>query len=187
VIDNSLVDTYGIWLSDRLLSGNIAQYIVCIYILVAGIQFSRYLVDEYSKEGSKSYIHNITKNFFDPHDSQEVVNLFMSNINYFVASYLQSNGENCTESDILTVNEVESLCNLKSEFYACEANSSTQYLCTFAHALSNNATSYEIEHQLALLSGAGFNVTGLEQSAIRALEHAADASVDSLYPSHEYM
>ena len=182
-----MVDTYGIWLSDRLLSGNIAQYIVCVYVLIAGIQFSKYLLDEYSKEDSKSYIHNLTENFFDPQDNQEVVDLFMTNLNYYVGSYLGDSTNNCTENDILTVEEVESLCNLDAGLYDCEASASSKYLCTFAHALSENSTQYEIEHQLALLAGAGFNVTGLEDSAIQALEEAADASVDSLYPSHEYM
>lgn len=187
VTDNSLVDTYGVWLSDRLLSGNIAQYIVCIYVLVAGIQFSQYVIEEYSKEDAKTYIHNITEQFFDPDLTQSTVDLFMSNLNGYMATYLQSSNDSCTPEDILTVEEVESLCDVNTGFYACEANSTTQYLCTFAHALSDNQTLYDIEHQLALLAGAGFNVTGLEQSAIDALEEAADASVDSLYPSHEYM
>ncbi|KAL3903454.1 MAG: hypothetical protein SGILL_010439, partial [Bacillariaceae sp.] len=165
---------------------NIAQYIVCVYVLIAGIQFSRYLLEEYSKEGAKNYIHNLTENFFEPHDNQEVVDIFMSNMNYYVGSYLADSNNNCTESDILSAEEVESLCDLDAGFYACETSASSKYICTFAHAVSENSTQYEIEHQLALLAGAGFNVSGLEESAIHALEEAADASVDSLYPSHEY-
>lgn len=187
MIDNSLIDTYGVWLSDRLLSGNLAQYVVSIYVLVAGIQFSIYLLEEYSKQDSKKFIHNITSNFFQPNDNSDEVESVMAAFTDYAASFVAREAGNCTSANILTVEEIESLCNVTEGIYECQEGATEDYLCTFAHSASDNATQYEITHQLALLAAAGYNVTAWEESAEAALEQAADASVDSLYPSAEYM
>jgi hypothetical protein len=184
VLDNSLVVTYGVWLSDRLLSGNLAQYVVSIYVLVAGIQFSMYVVDEYSKEDAKIFIHNITSNFFQPRDDISDIESFLATFSGYAASYLAGD---CTNATILPVEEVESLCTVTEGVYDCQVGASKDFLCTFALSTSANETRYEISHQLALLAASGFNVTGLEESAEEAFSQAADASIDSLYPSSEYM
>jgi hypothetical protein len=181
------VNTYGIWFSDRLLSGNLAQYVVSIYVLVAGIQFSIYLVDEYSKENAKRFIHNITSTFFRPQDNNDEIETFMTSFSSHAASFLVAKAGDCANATILTVEEVESLCNVSEGIYECQEGASEDYLCTFAIAASNNSTQYEISHQLSLLAASGFDVNALQEAAEAAFEEAADASVDSLFPSHEYM
>lgn len=185
-MDNTLIDTYGVWLSDRLLSGNLAQYIVAIYVLVAGIQFSMYVVDEYTEEDAKTYIHNITSNFFQPQNNDNNVESFLSTFTANAATYI-TNDADCSTATIFTPEEVDILCNVTDGIYECQEGRSQDILCTFALAASDNQTLYDIEHELALLSAAGFNVTGLETAAEGAIDRAADSSIDSLFPSSEYM
>ncbi|KAG7372979.1 hypothetical protein IV203_033703 [Nitzschia inconspicua] len=187
LLDNSLIDTYGIWLSDRLLSGNLAQYIVSIYVLVVGIQTSMYLVDEYSKEDAKKFIHNVTWNLFQPNDGFEDVESFMGTFTGYIGSYMAGEAGDCTNATILTPEEVESLCNITEGVYDCHEGASRDIFCTLAHSTYGNTTQHELSHQLALLAAAGFNVTGFEESAKQSIEDATNSSVDSLYPSSEYM
>jgi hypothetical protein len=154
---------------------------------VAGIQFSIYLVDEYSKENAKRFIHEITSTFFRPHDNNDDVENFMATFNSNAISFLVTEVLNCSNATILTVEEVESLCNVTEGVYVCREGATDDYLCTFASATSVNATQYGISHQLALLAASGFDITGLQESAEAAFEEVADSSVDSLFPSHEYM
>ncbi|KAG7356326.1 hypothetical protein IV203_001012 [Nitzschia inconspicua] len=187
LLDNSLIDTYGIWLSDRLLSGNLVQYIVSIYILVVGFQISFYLIDEYSKENARMFIHNVTWDLIQPIDGFEGVESLLATFTGYIGSYMAGEAGDCTNATILTPEEVESLCSVTEGVYDCHEGASRDIFCTLAHSTYNNDTQLELSHQLALLTAAGFNVTGLEESAIQSIEDATISSVDSLYPSSEYM
>ncbi|KAG7356321.1 hypothetical protein IV203_001007 [Nitzschia inconspicua] len=188
LLDNSLIDTYGIWLSDRLLSGNLVQYILSIYVLVVGFQISFYLIDEYSKENAKMFIQDATWNFFQPNDDFQGAESFMASFTGKIGSYMAGETGDCTFAAILTLEEVESLCSITQDgVYHCHEGASRDFLCTLAQSSYNNNPQLELSHQLALLAAAGFDVAGLEESAKQSLADATNAFLDSLYPSSEYM
>mmetsp|Transcript_24281 Transcript_24281/g.45209 ORF Transcript_24281/g.45209 Transcript_24281/m.45209 type:complete len:1056 (+) Transcript_24281:78-3245(+) len=186
LMDNSIVDTYGVWFSDRLLSGNICQYIVSIYVLLAGIQFSLYVLEEYSKDDAKSYVHDVTQFIFDPESNQEMVELFLANFTGLLANYLGNDVGNCSEADF-PIDAVETFCNYSSGIYSCDQNATIDYLCSFSNGVTADQSQLDVSQQLALLAASGFNVSALEEAIELSLEEAGNASVDSLYPSSEYM
>jgi hypothetical protein len=156
-------------------------------VLVAGIQFSIYLVDEYSKENAKRFIHEITSTFFRPLDNNDDVENFMAAFTSNAISFLVTQAVNCSNADILSVEEVESLSNSTDGVYVCRDGAKDDLLCTFASVASDKTTRYEISHQMALLAASGLNITGLKDFVIETLRVGSDSTVDSHFPSQVYM
>jgi hypothetical protein len=144
-----------------------------------------YLLDEFSKEGAESFVYNITEFFFDPENiDQDITNDFLTNFTGLLAPYLKGGAGGCREGNVLTVEQLEEACKFSEGYYGCDSNiTADYYLCTFAQ----NQSQLDISQQLALLQASGFNSSTFENATHLAFQEAANSSVESLYPSQEYM
>jgi hypothetical protein len=187
-MDNSVFEKHGIWFSDRLISGNIAQYIVCIYVLIAGIQFTISALENFTEENTKQAFSNYTSFVFNTSNDDGILDYLMANFTGSMGTYLNNEiGNNCSDPGIMNLDAVQSLCQSSTSNHSCDPNATTDRICSFAYAATDNQSRYQLSEQLALLAASGFDVDGMEGAVQIALEEAAENSVDSLYPSSEYM
>lgn len=61
------------WFSNRLISSNIAQYIVSLYILIAGISLTRNALENYDVERAKETISSVSDYVFDTTVDKEIL------------------------------------------------------------------------------------------------------------------
>jgi hypothetical protein len=186
-MDNSVFFEHGIWFSDRLLSGNIAQYIVCIYVLVAGIQFTKMALENFTEENTKQVFSDYSGYVFNTSNDEGIVDQIMANLTGSLGLYINDELGKCSGAGNVSLDIVESFCQSPTNNISCDPNATTDFLCSFASAATNDQSRYELSEQLALLAASGFDVVGVEETIQLALEEAAETSIDSLYPSSEYM
>lgn len=182
-----MLEEYGIWFSDRLLSGNIAQYIVCLYVLVAGIQFTVYALDNFSEENTKEAFVNYSGYVLNTASSEVILDDFMAYFTEIMGAYVSNYIGNCSDHGSVNMDTIQALCQSSSNNQSCDTNATTDFLCSFAYAATTNESQHNVSERLALLSASGFHVGSMGGAVRVALEEAAELSVDSLYPSSEYM
>jgi hypothetical protein len=69
---------------------------------------------------------------------------------------------------------------------SCHPDADADYLCAFA-GNGTRGSEIGVTQKLALLQASGFDVVALQSTLQAALDDAAKTSVDSLYPSSDYM
>jgi hypothetical protein len=189
IFDNSAYSEHGLWFSDRLISSNIAQYIVCVYVLIIGISLSRNALENYDEEKAKEQVSDVTAKILDTAVDEGLLNYMLRNFTSVLGSYVQDSERNCTSSSLNDV--FDSVCEFgNNSDVVCDPTASVDYLCAFAESTAGNETnltSLDFTKQLGLLKASGFDVDTLNNTTRNFLDEAASASVDSLYPSSDYM
>lgn len=186
-MDNSVFSEHGIWFSDRLLSGNIAQYIVCIYVLIAGIQFTKMALENFTEENTKQAFSDYSGYFFNTSNDEGIVDHFMANLIGILGIYINNEIGKCSGAGNVSLDIVQALCQSSTGNISCDQNTTTDFLCSFVSAATDDQSRYQLAEQLALLAASGFDVVGVEEAVQIALDEAAETSIESLYPSSEYM
>jgi hypothetical protein len=178
---------YGIWFSSRLISSNIAQYCVCIYVLIAGIYLTRNVIENYDEEEAKVTISRYTAFAVDTAVDEGLIDAVMVNVTSLIGSYVgnivDQDGFNCSGSDDLS-GLLESACYFASDQeanYSCDPDADLNYLCMFAKIEVPN------EQQTAVLQASGFDTNELESVVRASLDAVGESYVESFYPSSDYM
>jgi hypothetical protein len=186
LLDGRHLRDYGIWFSSRLISSNIAQYCVCIYVLVAGIYLTRNVIENYDEEEAKATISRYTAFVVDTAVDEGVIDAVMVNVTSLIGSFvgdiIDQDGFNCSGSDELS--GLESACYFASDkeaTYSCDPDADINYLCMFAKIEAHD------EQQMAVLQASGFDTNKLESVLRASLDAVGDSYVESLYPSADYM
>jgi hypothetical protein len=190
IFDNTVFAEYGLWFSTRLISSNIAQCIVSLYVLIAGISLTRNALENYDAERAKETISSVADYIFDTTVDEEILESILSNFTGLFGSFVDGDSFNCSRSLSYGKDFFDSVCEVSDdEIITCDPNAGADYLCAFADFAGNGTGGSEIgvTQKLALLQASGFDVVALQSTLQAALDHAANTSVDSLYPSSDYM
>lgn len=197
IFNGELFHQEGIWLSARLVSSNVAQFIVTIFVLVAGIRLSQTASEEYSKDQAKTTAAEYITLLFDTSVNSELSSNLVANISSHFSDFLYSTGQSgvlegqCNSSvlqgDLGDLGQ--STCDLIGGLYECDSISSVDYLCALAQQTGNATISSAEENllNLGLLNASGLDVETILAASKAALHLAAESSVDSLYPAEKYM
>jgi hypothetical protein len=196
--NNELFRQEGIWLSARLLSSNVAQFIVSVFVLVAGFRVTGRVSAAYDKEEAKAAAGEYIALLFDLKTESGLASNLVANISSHFTAFLVSTGQNGTtvdgecngtieHSDLSSL--AESACGLVGELYQCDGISGVDYFCALSESTGNftGQTQADSLLNLGLLNASGLDVDSMLAASRSALQIAAEASVESLYPAEKYM
>lgn len=187
ICNGSLFKKEGIWLSARLLASNAAQFIVAVFVLIAGIQIMRRIDENYDIEEARRVAGSYVEILFNKSVSETITAGMTANFSLILTEFLYSSVLNdaCANVTNLTVPVCENI----GEYVSCDSNASlgSDYLCTLLDSYSNSSTSLDGVTALGLLNASGFDASGLVETSRDYLQTASRATVDSLYPSQKYM
>ena len=179
----------GIWLPARMVASNIAQYIVAIYILFAGLALTERVSTEYDKDWAKRQANDFINKTFGTESNEEAADALVENVTSIVSQYMtarEASGTDfgCSVSSASAEEIIGTYCS-SGEILVCDTSAPVNYLCPLLN--EEQASGLNPEVKQALLSGSGFDETLLKQVARDAMQQAADDSVDTLYPAEKYM
>ena len=89
---NELLQKDGIWIPARMISANLTQYVVAIYLLIGGFFLTARVADEYDAEWAKEYVYIHLFRPFEAGPNHQTVDEGVANLTQQMASYLS----NCT-------------------------------------------------------------------------------------------
>jgi hypothetical protein len=160
-----------------------------VYVLIAGIGLSRSALENYDEEGVKEQVSSVTAKILDTAVDEGLLNYMLRNFTSLLGSYVQGSERNCTSGSLKDI--FDSVCKFGSNSdVVCDPAASVDYMCAFAESTAGNessVTSLDFTKQLGLLKASGLDVDTLEHAMSIALDEAASASVDNLYPTSDYM
>lgn len=177
----------GIWLPVRFVAGNVAQYIVAIYTLFAGISLTKYVSENYdadeASEKVNSYLGLVIQTIVDDEGVQALSNQITSLIGSYMVSQSAYANYNCDSFAAGAGEVIEAHCGDISNWSSplCMRNT-TDFLCALV-----SSQSLSVQQQSSLLQASGFNKTFLEDAVRSSLHKAIDGTVRSLYPTDKYM
>jgi hypothetical protein len=187
-----LYKTEGVWYSARLVSANICQYIVAIYMLFGGITLSTTIRDDYSQENVTAKVGILIDDVFAQVDNETIAAAFGTNVTSAVGEWGFESGifgeVDCSQGTGKNAFSQNCQTNTQTRQAECSVSGATDpsaLLCGFATPEAAAELSYE--EQLALLEGAGLNVDVINRTAYNAVQTAANQAVESLYPASESM
>jgi len=163
VLTNKVYEEDGIWISTRLIASNMAQFIVSLYVLIAGLTLINHVSVAY--------------------DSGSGQQIFFSMVNQTLANSV---------NETLVQNFSNNVGGIFGQFLATSSNASA-FSCTSSAAASSGLcpllqnSSLNSSEQLAVLGKSGMNTTLLEEQTRSSLQLAIDTTLQSLYPSQKYM
>ncbi|CAB9504800.1 expressed unknown protein [Seminavis robusta] len=190
---NQIFQKHGIWVPARMISSNLAQYVVTFYVLFGGIFLTLHVAEEYDIEWAKRQVDHYINRAFEVDPQGEAVETAIANMTPLVSNYLKtldaSSGIDfgCSNASLAPAEDLfNKYCPGTGNMSLCDfKGTDVSYLCPLvesAQSGSLNATS-----QLALLNASGFEGDIWRTTAYNAAQGAANEGVDSLYPSEKYM
>ena len=185
IFNLSLFRDEGIWLSARLIASNAAQFIVSVFVLIAGIQICRRIDENYDIEEARRQVGGYVDLLFNTSVADETTAGMVSEFSLIMKEYLTLSGLNDTcQAENFT--DISGACEFVSTYVSCESNETSDALCTLL-AYSDSQSYTDGLASLGLLDAAGFDTSSLINTSQAYLSAAAEASVNSLYPSQKYM
>ena len=191
IVTGDAARKHGIWYYDRLIASNITQYIICLFVLLFGLNLLDRADEGYDPENAAVKVSYITDQMVNLAVHAEVTGALLSQITRSISKFLG----NFTLNGISLTN----ICSI-SYFELVEGavvwtyNSSqplTQfdYVCAFIE-VSNNVTLAAVggaDTQFELLAGAGFDIHGVQGKIVETVNSSAKTAINSLYPAEKYM
>jgi hypothetical protein len=199
----------GIWLPARFVASNIAQFVMAIYILLAGCQLTRYVSNSYSIDKAKNTMDvYIDRLFADAEGSfihSDIVQDLMYNVTAGFSDFLSmaDNSTNPSLSFILgcedypIIPDIDALlhtycppdlldCN-QTAVDAALLEPQLSYLCPLLVNSSNTTNVLNSSHVWALYMASGLDLNAMATTVQNQLNAAAEKSIDQLYPAEKYM
>lgn len=187
IFNGSLFKEEGIWLSARLIASNAAQFIVAVFVLIAGIQLTRRIEENYDIEEAKRQAGSYVELLFNNTVAESITSGLVANFSVILTEYLFGIGLNDTCSAGNFSDITEAGCELAGTYVSCDSNTSNDFLCTLLNSTLDTDSYIGGITALGLLNASGFDATRLVQTTHEYLTTAAEASVNSLYPTQKYM
>jgi hypothetical protein len=175
----------GIWYSARLIAANISQYIVVLYILLAGVLLSDHVKENFGKESTKKTLRSGVEYMIQTYVTEEQIFQVSASISTLMGSFigqLNETGVANFDCSAVAVRGEAIFAETCKEFLGCDPKESAASLCALLDMPQQDGLT-----QLTFLKGAGLDADLLISQIERALQQSVDESVDSLYPSQEYM
>ena len=186
IFAETLFDEDGIWFSARLISNNMTQFVVAVFVVIAGVTLTQTTINDYNKERAQRLAGEYVGLIFDRTVSEDDVTSVVVTLGTYFSEYLVSSSagqawaqEQCAASNFTSL--ASNVCNLASTYYQCEDNA-TDYLCEVVSGSPANDLL-----NLALLNSSGLDVDLVLNTTRTALQEAAANSTDSIYPTESYM
>eukprot|EP00977_Amphora_coffeiformis_P018301 scaffold6378_cov176-Amphora_coffeaeformis.AAC.12 len=179
----------GIWYSARLTAANLSQYIVVLYIILAGIYYVRYIGDNFANDAASEALSKEVERVIWSRVDIEAVEAYSVEIGSYFGTYLNDlngagtlnvdcSGFASTSSQVLS----ESCGGL---FLGCDYNDTTVQTETLCALLATPGL--DPAAQLTLLQGSGLSTELIIRQIEAAMQQGIDDSVDSLYPNERFM
>lgn len=182
---------HGIWISTRLIASNISQYIVAVYLLIAGIMLLTSVTDTFNSEVATAQVRRFSLGLLNSEADAEIIYEAAGNVTSFARNMfnLQTSmgadfgcdGFSSTAQEVLaqycSTSGTDDIYDL-----ICDQNADINYICAF---LSDDDLT--VREQLALLTGSGIDDKAVTESLFNVVERATESAINSLYPSERYM
>jgi hypothetical protein len=183
---NQLFKRDGIWIPARMISGNLTQYVVAIYLLVGGLFLTARVADEYDVEWAKQSLNELlVRAFHEDRFRTNAVNSAVMNVTLQLTSYLsilQNYGAiDCGEGTESADDLLNKYCPGTGNLTECTFPPDANFLCPLTE--SSTAGSLNASSQLALLDASGFDGNALREAMLVVAQQSVESSVDSLFPS----
>lgn len=175
----------GVWYSARLMAASAAQYIVVVYMVLAGLRLIREAEESFDEEHTRQTMHKYVNYLISNQVDQEEVLEFSSEISGMMGSLLGTlNKTGVVDYDCsgVLLRGSEVFTQTCPEFLQCEVNQSAVTLC----ALLEDPT-LDNYTQMTLLGGTGLNTTLLMTVVTEIIQNSLDESINSMYPKDSYM
>lgn len=193
ILDKTIYSEEGVWYSTRLLAGNMAQFIIALFILLFGINMAQYINNNFTQNDVRDRLVTTVNNFFDQADP--VIYDATSQISSYVSTFiLQANSSEfidfgCSQLGSSGYDLIVEICpNLADESIAympfdCNTNSSpVDAICALLQVPDLNPYL-----QMDLLAVAGLDVEQVLALLRGQAQAVVDQGVDNLYPESLYM
>ena len=149
----------GIWYSARLIAANVSQYIVVLYILLAGLHYIHHVQNEMDEEDAKEVLRKHTEQVIWNEVSEDDVEKYSAELaaywGAFIANLTATGIIQSSCSDVVS-SASELLTGNCSEFLGCGRSSDVQFQ-TDAFCALTGASYLVPEQQMTLMDGAGLN------------------------------
>jgi len=187
IFNLSLFKDEGIWLSARLIASNAAQFIVAVFVLIAGIQLTRRIEENYDIDEARRQAGAYVDLLFNNTVAETITAGMVANFSLIMTDFLSATGykESCNAGNFSDISETA--CELIGTYVSCETNATNDYICTLLDYSPDPNSYLDGITALGLLNASGFDATRLVSTSREYLTDAAQASVNSLYPSEKYM
>jgi hypothetical protein len=177
----------GIWVPARMISSNMAQYVVAFYVGFAGMFLTHYLEDEYDVELAKQAFGKYVDRAIGVSENDKLVYDTVGNVSTVFGHYLKaadSSGKidlGCAEFSIPTEEFLSMYCKNLDGVPVCDPSESVNYLCPLLD--TSSLESLNTTSRLALMNASGVDTIMLQSMVVAAAQEAANSSVDNLYPA----
>jgi hypothetical protein len=179
---DQLLSRNGIWIPARMISANLTQYVVAIYLLIGGLFLTARVSEDYSVEWAKEYVYQQVIRVFRSDRVAQAVDSGMTNATHQMASFLSLLNDNgaivCGDGTDSAEDLLSKYCPGTGNLTECNFPADVNVLCPLADSELLNASS-----QLAMLEASGFDGEALRQALFEVAEQSVESSVDSLFPS----
>lgn len=182
--NRELFKTEGFWFSGRLVSINVAQFLISVLVLVGGLIVTVLVTKSY--DPPMNPVEQFFNGLFDRsprlQNAADVVGRVSANAANFLTTGIPPDLLNCSEPvdpsfwANCTVNSLEG-CNDLGQNWLCT-------LVGYTNA-TGNVSAWQV--QAALLDRAGFSMDAINATALAALAQQSSDTVESLYPSEKYV
>ncbi|GKY91070.1 hypothetical protein MPSEU_000079800 [Mayamaea pseudoterrestris] len=182
--NNTAYRNDGIWLSTRMISSNIAQWIVSMYVLFRGVKLTKRVASDYQDEVTKRKMLAWTSQMMDPSVEAALASTTSGTAISLMSQYLASE-TNLIALDCPTSSGAElfdEYCFKVGEQYECNLPNWPP-VC----ALLVNTSDLSDAQAAALLDASGFDSQAIENATSVALQQATDQTFDQFYPAEQYM
>lgn len=185
--NGSLFNEEGIWLSARLLASNCAQFLVTLFVLIAGIQATKRVSQNYDIEEARRVVGGYVDLLFNNSVSNSLAARMSANFAVMVAEFLStatSLNETCANATLALPS-----CEFVGSYLSCETNGTNKedFLCTLLDYSPVPGSLADGLTALGLLNASGFDAVRLVNMTHEYLNDTLRATVDSLYPNQKYM
>lgn len=185
IFNLSLFKEEGIWLSARLIASNAAQFIVAVFVLIAGIQLTRRIEENYDIEAAQHRVGAYVDLLFNTSVADNMTAAMVANVSLMMAEYLSVSGLN--ETCAGGFNDISDACGYVGTYVSCDSNETTDALCSLLNSSPDSDSFADGIASFGLLEASGFDADLLVNVSQEYLATAAEASVNSLYPNQKYM
>jgi hypothetical protein len=174
----------GIWLSTRMISSNIAQWIVTMYVLFRGIKLTKDVTANYADDRTKKAFLDWAGSTISTSSEDALVNATTGQTTILFGTFLASQS-NTTSLNCPSASASE----LVSQYCT---NVGGQYVCnppnwSPACALLLNTSGLTTLQTKALLDASGFDPGLIANTTRAAIHKASEQAVNSIYPAQQYM
>jgi hypothetical protein len=161
---------------------------VSLFVLIAGIRLTQRVNEQYDLEAAKSLAGDQIALLFNRSVSDKLVQELAANYSLILTEYVSNSSdynEECATGSYANVSQAG--CELVGSYYNCDPEGSDNYVCTLLDYSANSTADVDGLLALGLLNASGLDADRLIETSEAALQAAAEASVDSIYPAQKYM